>query len=149
MKTCYAATRNKEVIADVLRPLIEDIRDSQQSASVNIVEVASGTGEHAALFKEQMPYLAYQPTEPDVDMHESITAYLQDQQGAYPVIPLDVTTYTNDEIFPQTFRKKAVHAMVCINMIHISPWECTEALFRIAEDIVCAGGFLLTYGPYR
>lgn len=121
--------------------------------------VASGTGEHAACFAEHIPNVHIQPTEPKEDMHESIVAWSSNavSAGRIPVgsvahpIALDVLKSSSDlkEILPSEFSAHNVDVIVCVNMIHISPFACTDSLFRIADTCLQPNGVVITYGPYR
>lgn len=157
----YAAEKNKRFILDVLRPRVEAVRTEKASelgllgedTPVKLLEVAAGTGEHASLFLEHIPNLLYLPTEMDKSMHESIADYLKDFPGrAAPPIALDVNDFEAaleqvDPLFGHV--RHSVDVMVCINMIHISPFASTHGLFRLASHVLSRDGFLLTYGPYR
>ncbi len=149
---CYAAERNKQVILDVLEPRIELLRKSVSSSEpLRILEIASGTGEHAALFAESLVNIEYQPTDPQVNMHDSILSWTSNISGnvVKPPIALDVLDLESVLTLPSQFRDNQVHAMICINMIHISHIDCTHNLFKIASECLRKDGFLLTYGPYR
>ena len=56
---------------------------------------------------------------------------------------------TSTDILPESFRNDKVDVMICINMIHISPFECTQSLFNLARICLKKGGFMMTYGPYK
>ncbi len=151
----YAAERNKLPIVSILKPRLELLRGKYASGDgfIKVLEVASGTGEHAALFMEEMDYILYQPTEMDVSMHDSITAWLQPfgSRSQNP-ISLDVNNHSQDlKAIKDDFlgKDQRVHVIVCINMIHISPWSSTLSLFELASKLLDKGGFLFTYGPYR
>jgi SAM-dependent methyltransferase len=152
--SCYAAARNKLVIFDVLKPRIESIQRTKNIdiTSIRILEVASGTGEHAALFASMLKNLKYQPTEPDVEMHKSINAWcesLQPEIVAYP-LQLDISIPSLfKSTLPFDYCNESVDAIICINMIHISPFTCTHGLFELAKEVLQENGLLYTYGPYR
>ena len=130
-----AAERNRQAILDVLRRVLP-------SAGL-VLELASGTGQHAVFFSEQLPTLRWQPSDASADALQSIAAWVEEVERAnlLPPIELDVRS-------PRWPVARA-DALICINMIHISPWESTEALFRSAADLLAAGSPLITYGPYR
>ena len=81
-------------------------------------------------------------------MHGSISAWC-DGLNVLPPLLLDVLTFSGETDLPETFRDSNIDLIICINMIHISPWECTEALFRIAKTNLRVGGRICTYGPYK
>ena len=107
-----------------------------------VLEIASGTGEHAVHFAAALPDLTWQPSDPSEDARVSIAAWRD--EAALPnlraPLPLDVTA---------PWPVDAADAIVCINMIHIAPWEATLALFAGAARVLPPGGPLVTYGPYR
>ena len=81
-------------------------------------------------------------------MHESIAAW-SGEAGVLPAIDWDVQAVGLKSRLAERLGQEQVEAMICINMIHISAWTCTLALFNTAGEILISGGFLLTYGPYR
>ena len=121
----------------------------------------------AAYFASEIPGLLWQPTEPMTEMHSSIVAWCTDmnvpmttvgsaataadQSVVLPPIALDAMMFESPVAagLPSSFGTSQVDLMVCINMIHISPWAATEGLFRIANHCLKKDGLLLTYGPYR
>ena len=162
----YASSKNKGPILEVLRPRVEAYRRARPGAEVvHVLEVASGTGEHAAFFGANIPGLLWQPTEPQQEMQSSIVAWSADaglpavasaasatQSITLPPVALDVLAAAADTAalpLPPSHTHGNADLMVCINMIHISPWPCTEALFRVAGACLKSGGMVLTYGPYR
>ena len=166
-QVCYASAKNKGPILDVLRPRLDTYRQTLGlNRPLTVLEIASGTGEHASFFTSQIPGLLWQPTEPMTEMHSSIVAWCADmnvpmtaavgsttteQSVVLPPIALDVMTFESATAagLPSSFGEGRVDLMVCINMIHISPWAATEGLFRIANHCLKKDGLLLTYGPYR
>jgi len=154
MKTCFSAERNKLHILNVLSPRVLALK---KTTPVNILEIASGTGEHASLFSSSIPNVVYQPTEPILDMHESIAAWTTDTDGVnphctvHPPVGLDVISDCDGlkDKLPEIFLNGKTDVMICINMIHISAFLATESLFSIVNQCISKNGFLLTYGPYR
>jgi len=108
-----------------------------------VLEIGSGTGQHVVHFARALPGLTFQPSEVDEERHASIAAWIAQEKLANVRAPIafDVTR------LPWPVR--AADAIVCINVIHISPWEATVALMRGAGEILPPGGVLVTYGPYR
>ncbi|TAL00705.1 MAG: DUF938 domain-containing protein [Rhodospirillaceae bacterium] len=133
-----ATLRNAEPILAVLRTLFVPALP----AGGLVVEVASGAGYHASVFARALPQYRWQPTEASAqgcaEMAALVTAAGLSNLAA-PVV-LDVTA--------DPWPVGRADAVVCINMIHISPWEATLALFAGAGRILPAGGLLITYGPY-
>jgi len=107
------------------------------------LEIASGTGTHIAHFAAALPALQWQPTDADPKLLASITTSVSMAKlsNVIAAVQLDV----RDTPWPVT----EVDALLCINMIHISPWSATLALFDGAKDILSAGRALFLYGPYR
>ena len=130
-----AAERNRQPILDVLRRVLPP--------SGLVLEVASGTGQHAIFFSEHLPSLRWQPTDASSEAVQSIGAWVDETARENILAPLDL-----DVRSPQWPIAKA-DALVCINMIHISPWETTEALFHGASKLLPGGAPMVTYGPYR
>jgi SAM-dependent methyltransferase len=130
-----AAERNRQPILDVLRRVLPP--------KGLVLEVASGTGQHAIFFTEHLPALRWQPTDASAEALESIGAWVDEVARENLLHPLEL-----DVRRPEWPVTKA-DALVCINMIHISPWETTEALFRGASELLDEGSPLITYGPYR
>jgi hypothetical protein len=130
-----AAERNRQPILDVLRRVLPP--------SGLVLEVASGTGQHAIFFSEHLPSLRWQPTDASSEAVQSIGAWVDETARENILAPLDL-----DVRSPQ-WPIATADALVCINMIHISPWETTEALFHGASKLLAGGAPLITYGPYR
>lgn len=129
-----ATQRNRDVILDVLRRTLP--------ATGLVLEIAGGSGEHAVHFAANLPDLAFQPTDPNPEALASIAAWIEatGARNVRPPIQLDVC---------QPFWPIAnAAAIVCINMIHISPWEATQGLMSGAAAILPAGAPLYLYGPY-
>lgn len=108
-----------------------------------MLEIASGTGEHACYFAASLPQITWQPSDMDAAAIASVEAYRQDAEltNLASAIHLDVTA----ETWPIT----QADAMLCVNMIHISPWFCCEHLMRGAAQILSSGNPLVLYGPFK
>jgi hypothetical protein len=107
------------------------------------LEIASGSGEHIVYFAEHFPQLIFQPTDPNPEALLSITAWTRaaGPPNILPPLQLDVSA----TLWPVT----AADAVVCINMVHISPWSASVGLFAGAGAILGPGAPLYLYGPYR
>jgi len=105
--------------------------------------VASGSGEHAAFFAKGLPSVAWQPTDVDARALASIAAFRANSGASNLLAPvrLDVTW--------AHWPVDRANAIVCCNMIHISPWTATEGLMAGAGRVVREGGVLYLYGPYQ
>ena len=131
-----AALRNRAPIAEVLA--------RELPSSGTVLEIASGTGEHVVFFAAEFPALHWQPSDPSTEALSSIAAYRDEYPGSNLAVPLLL-----DAANPDSWAVEEAAAIVCINMIHISPWEATLGLFRGAARILGrSGGPLILYGPY-
>jgi SAM-dependent methyltransferase len=130
-----AAERNKEPILTVLR--------AELPPAGSVLEIASGTGQHACFFAAELPGIRWQPTDPDAASRDAIEIRIRESAltNLEPPVELDV-------LQPQWPVTGHYDAVVCINMIHISPWSATDALCRGAAERLRAGGKLILYGPY-
>lgn len=131
-----AVARNTAAILEVLR--------AHLPARGRVLEVAAGSGEHAVAFAAALPGLEWTPSDPSAEARASIAAWATaaDLPNLRPAVALDV-------LDPATWPDEPTQALVCINMIHISPWEATEGLMRLAGRALGPGGLLALYGPYR
>jgi cyclopropane fatty-acyl-phospholipid synthase-like methyltransferase len=107
-----------------------------------VLEVASGTGEHAVFMARRFPELQWQPTDQDGSALGSIAAWAEEEGLANLLPPLMLDAEMEDWPVEQS------DAVVCINMVHISPWEATQSLFAKAAGILAKGAPLVLYGPY-
>jgi hypothetical protein len=130
-----AAVRNREPIAAVLREVLPE--------RGLLLEVAAGTGEHGAYFAPFFPGVSWQPSDPDPEALTSIEAWQADS-GAGNLLPPVFLDAASD-----TWPVDSADAILCINMVHISPWAATEGLMRGAGRLLPPGAPLILYGPYR
>lgn len=129
-----ATGRNSAPIADVL--------ERELPLSGLVLEVASGTGEHALFFAERFPHLQWQPSDLEPDALASIAAWRDDggPQNLLPPVAIDAAA--------PRWPVAHAEAVVSMNMIHISPWEATEGLFGGAAALLPPHGPLIVYGPF-
>ena len=128
-----AAARNVGPIGDVLAEWLP--------ASGTVLEIASGTGEHALAFAQRFPDLIWQPSDPDQEALTSIEAWRADgPSNLRPAVRID----TRSDIWPVD----EVDVIMCVNMVHISPWESAIGLLDGAERLLKPGGSLVLYGPW-
>ena len=130
-----ATARNREPILGVLRRLLPD--------SGLALEIASGSGEHVVAFAKALPNLVWQPSDPSAEARASIAAWLATEALPNVNAPLDL------DVLRLPWPIAAADAILCINMIHISPWAATEGLMRGAGRLLAPGALLYLYGPYR
>ena len=109
-----------------------------------VLEIASGSGEHAMFLARAMPGLEWQPSDPGCEARASIADWIAHEGLANVKAPLDIDVRAPDWGVRATF-----DALVAINMIHYAPWEATPALFAGAARSLRAGGIVFLYGPYR
>jgi SAM-dependent methyltransferase len=127
--------RNREPILEVLKRVLP--RDGL------VLEIASGGGEHAAYFAQNLPGVFWQPTDANTEMFESIAAHRAAAGVANLLEPLHLDV-TSDQ-----WPVERADALVCCNMIHIAPWTATEGLVAGAGRTLSRGGLLYLYGPYK
>lgn len=130
-----ATQRNREPILAVFRDILP--------ADGTVLEIGSGTGEHVAFFAPLFPNLVWQPSDPDPGLRDSIAAWA-DASGAGNIRPpLEVDTRTDD------WGIDRADAILCANVIHITPWAVAQGLMRGAGRILTPGGLLSLYGPFK
>lgn len=130
-----ATMRNREPILEVLRRRI--------ASDARVLEIASGAGEHAVFFARALPSVRWQPSDPDADARASIAAW-----RAAADLPNVEAPLALEAADPESWPTGLVDAVVCINMVHISPWRATEGLATGAGRLLATGGQLFIYGPF-
>ncbi len=128
-----ATLRNRAAIATMLGELLP--------AAGAVLEVASGSGEHCAYFAEHFPKLEWHPSDPDPDALASIASWCAGLANVRLPVALDAAA--------ARWPVGHADAILCINMIHISPWDATLGLMAGAGRLLPPGGPLILYGPYR
>ena len=129
-----AAERNRGPILAELQGLLP--------ASGEMLEIASGTGQHAAHFAGALPGWRWWPSDGDVSSAASISAWCEGLANVQAPLHLDVLADT------WAGAPQEVNAIFCANLLHISPWATCAALMRGAARHLSAQGLLLLYGPY-
>jgi len=109
-----------------------------------LLEIASGSGQHAAYFANAFPGIRWHPSDVDPSALASIAAHA-DEAGSGNLEPAILLDTTSDP-WPVS---GPFDAILCVNMIHIAPWSAAEGLLRGASQHLSAHGQLITYGPYR
>lgn len=110
-----------------------------------VLEIAAGSGQHAIAFSTALPGLEWTPSDPSPEARASIAAWAAEAgaRNLRPPLALDC-------LDARTWPEARFDAVVCINMIHISPWAAAEGLMTLAERVLTRpGGLLYLYGPYR
>ncbi|MDA0820233.1 MAG: DUF938 domain-containing protein [Proteobacteria bacterium] len=133
-KYAPATLRNRDAIAAIL--------SVELPTSGTVLEVASGTGEHAVCFASRFPDLIWQPSDPSEEALGSIEAWRDDEGSVNLRPPLQLDASSDQWPTDQD------DAIVCINMAHISPWEASEGLFAGAARLLKGTAPLILYGPY-
>ena len=136
-QTAPSAARNRDPILNVLQRVLPQ--------RARVLEVASGTGEHAVFFARAMPGVVWRPSDPDAEARASIAAWVEAEALPNVRAPAEVDVTAE---FWSVEAEAPFDALVAINMIHISPWEATLGLMAGAGRILRPGGLLYTYGPY-
>jgi SAM-dependent methyltransferase len=131
----HSAERNKGPILDILARVLP-------SQGV-VLEVASGTGQHVLHFAKALPGLAWQPSDPDPELRESIALRAKEQQLPNVNRPIDL------DVTRLPWPLQTADAVVCINMIHVAPWSATLALLDGTKALLPTQHVLFLYGPYR
>jgi hypothetical protein len=129
-----ATLRNRDAIAAVLADWLPD--------TGTVLEIASGSGEHIVHFAAAFPHLDWQPSDPDLAGLTSIAAYRAEAGRANIALPLALDASADEWPIDHA------DAVLCINMVHISPWEATLGLFAGAAQLLAAEAPLILYGPY-
>lgn len=130
-----ATSRNREPILEVLRRVLPP--------SGTVLEIASGTGEHAVHFARALPGVEWQPSDVDEPSLASIVAWREHE--AVPNLRAPVRIDVTSDVWPVD----GIDAVFCANMIHIAPWACCVGLARGVGRCLRAGGVFVLYGPFR
>ncbi len=131
-----SAERNREPILSVLKRVLPE--------RARVLEIASGSGEHAVFAARAIPGLSWQPSDPDAGARDSIAAWIAHEGLANVAPPLAIDVCAADWNAGGPF-----DAVLAINMIHIAPWEATAGLFAGAARVLAPGGIVFLYGPYK
>lgn len=134
-KHAPATERNRDAIAAVLSRILP--------SSGTVLEIASGSGEHVLHFARMLPDLDWQPSDPDSACRASIGAWTKESQLSNIADPVDLDASAS--LWPV----EDVAAILCINMIHISPWAATTGLLAGAGRLLAPGAPLFLYGPFH
>jgi hypothetical protein len=130
-----ATERNREAILSVLKSILP--------MQGKVLEIASGTGEHITFWAPYFPNITWQPSDPDPMHLASIEGWIAQLPAAniLPPIQIDVTN--------QTWSIDSVEVILCVNMIHIAPWEACLGILQGAQSLLSKGGLLYLYGPFK
>ncbi|WP_417494678.1 DUF938 domain-containing protein [Maricaulis sp.] len=130
-----SAARNRDAIGDLLASLLPQ--------GARVLEIGSGTGEHAVAVCQRRPDIDWQPSDPDPASRASQDAWAAEAaSNMRPAIDLDLTRPGWSDGLD------AFDAIVCLNVIHIAPWSVAEAIAAASRSRVVTGGLVYLYGPY-
>ena len=129
-----ATLRNRDFILDVLRDVLP--------MTGIILEIASGSGEHIVHFARNFPALVFQPSDPEPDALLSIAAWVKATGVTNVRAPIALDASHSD------WPIASADGIICINMVHISPWEATLGLIKGAAAILPPASPFYLYGPY-
>lgn len=136
MKLVFPAPeRNKQPILEVLKRVLP--------TSGNVLEIASGSGQHAAFFAAQLPGVQWFPSDLAPEHLASITEYVSEAKLPNLHLPRRI------DVLDADWGIDSASVIYNANLIHIAPWECTIGFIKGAARTLMAGGLLCIYGPYR
>ena len=137
-----AGERNKGPILEVLHKTIPS-----ESKNLQLLEISSGTGLHTSYFAKYFPNITFQPSEYDQSLFASINAHIQESGMCNILHPIKIDISKN---YKEWYDGELPYydLMLNFNMMHISPFSCSEGLFRNAGSLLKGNGLLITYGPY-
>jgi Protein of unknown function (DUF938) len=130
-----ATIRNRDFILDVLRDVLP--------TTGVILEIASGSGEHVVHFARNLPSVVFQPSDPEPQALLSVAAWVEDAQVTNVRTPIVL------DVSQSPWPIASADGIICINMVHISPWDATIGLITGAGATLPQGSPLYLYGPYR
>jgi len=135
-----ATTRNRDSITAVLSNYI--------SSNSLYLEIASGSGEHGVFFQKKFPSIIWQCSDPELVHRKSISSWIE-HEGLDSKMPEPLDIDVEKRPWPISNQLRClIKGIVCINMIHISPWTCTKALFEESKNYLDHNNFLMLYGPF-
>jgi hypothetical protein len=136
-----ATERNREPLLEVLKQHLPE--------NGTVLEVAAGTGQHAAFFAPRLAPRWWLPTDLDEDNIASIAAWREEVDASNLLSPQTLDVLAPRWSVEASVLPEPISAIVNINMVHISPWSCCEALFDGAARIIKAHAPILIYGPFK
>lgn len=133
-RTAAAALGNRQAIAAALAGILP--------ARGRVLEIGSGTGEHALFLAARFPELEWQPSDPDPEARASVAAWSAEARLPNLLPPLDY------DVRAEAWQRRPADALLCVNVLHVAPPECAGALCRGAARVLPPGGALAVYGPF-
>ena len=136
-----ATERNKDSIAEVLSRIL--------LKKGYILEIGSGSGEHAIKFQKCFPELTWQSSDPELIHRKSISSWIEHEELNFKMPqPLDIDVEKIPWEIPSELLN-SIQGIISINMIHIASWNCTKSLFKESGNLLKNGQFLMLYGPFK
>ena len=112
------------------------------------LEIGSGSGEHGVFFQKKFPSIIWQTSDPEFVHRKSINSWIK-HEGLSSKMPESLNIDVQMSPWPISNRLRSlIKGIICINMIHISPWTCTKALFEESKNNLDQNHFLMLYGPF-
>jgi cyclopropane fatty-acyl-phospholipid synthase-like methyltransferase len=149
-KLQYPATsRNRSALLEVFSAQLEQ-SFPKDASPLQVLEFASGSGEHGLYITEHMKRLNWTFSDFEQPAIDSISAYIADCEWNDRLALLSDTSadVTDGKSIREKVTQGSFDVVLCVNMIHISPWECTLGLFEQAKYCLQPGGLVILYGPY-
>lgn len=140
-KHAPATVNNREPILEILKNIIVN------NDTGNILEVASGTGEHSIFFAPHFPQQKWIPSDQNLESIASIKAWREEYHCDNLQSPLIIDVMERDWYLP--LKTEKISTIICINMIHIAPWEACLGLMEGAGELLPLNGILYLYGAYK
>jgi SAM-dependent methyltransferase len=138
-RTAPLALRNRELLAGALAEILAAVAAPRPL----VLELGSGTGEHAVAFARALPGADWQPSDPDPEARASIAAWSAEARLPNLLPPLDL------DLLAPAWRLRPAAALLCVNVLHVAPPAALDALLEGAAAVLPPGGPLLVYGPWR
>ena len=136
-----ATQRNREAIAKALAPILP--------SHGSVLEIGSGSGEHAVIFQKKFPGLLWQASDPEPSHCRSINAWIE-YEKLEDKMPKALELNVLQKPWPLSDQvMSSLKAVIAINLIHIAPWNCCESLVEQASQYLATDGVLIFYGPFR
>jgi cyclopropane fatty-acyl-phospholipid synthase-like methyltransferase len=127
-----------------IEPITQKLHELNGDDAYHVLEIGSGSGQHVARFANEFPRLQFQPTDYDQDNLPSINSWCKNMENVSPALQLDVTK------LPWLDKDKPkFDLLLCFNVIHITPWEVTQAIFKGADQHLSSESRMIFYGPYK
>ena len=133
-RTARLALRNREALAAALDEVLPE--------EGTVLELGSGTGEHLIFLAARFPALTFEPSDPDAEARASIRAWSAEARLPNLRAPLDL------DLLGEAWTRRRADALLCVNVLHVTPPACAEALVRGAARVLPPGGPLAVYGPF-